>query len=156
MKSQAVESITKEIRVSLTPEAAFRLFTEGMSTWWPLDSHSVSGARARSVVCDGRSEGRIYEVEDDGTEHLWGTVIKWEPPSLFVFTWHPGRDSSSAQQVHVSFTPESEGTLVRLVHSGWEKLGEEAAHTRRGYDTGWDLVLGKRFGGEARRLRRSE
>ena len=107
MKSQAVESITKEVRVPLTPEAAFRLFTEGMSTWWPLDSHSVSGARARSVVCDGRPEGRIYEVEDDGTGHLWATIRRpgaaasknWPATSRPRLTTCKGRIMSSYRRL---------------------------------------------------------
>jgi uncharacterized protein YndB with AHSA1/START domain len=90
---------------------------------------------------------RIYEIADDGSEHAWGTVVSWDPPSGLSFTWHPGREVSTAQHVELSFEPAAEGTTVRLVHSGWEKLGKDAEHARPGYDIGWDLVFGTCFGG---------
>jgi uncharacterized protein YndB with AHSA1/START domain len=114
-----------------------------MSAWWPLASKSVHGERARRVVFETGEGGRIYEIARDGGEADWGRVLVWDHPNHVVFTWHPGRESNTAGTVDVSFTPEESGTLVRLVHSGWEKLGDQAREVRAGYDTGWDEVFGR-------------
>lgn len=135
--------VRKTIRVSLGPEAAFQLFTEGIATWWPLRSHSVGEDRAVSCTLEGMVGGRIYETLDDGSQSDWGRVTEFDPPASLGFTWHPGRTPETEQQVRVTFKQVEEGTEVNLVHSGWEILGERAAEMRAGYETGWDFVLGK-------------
>jgi uncharacterized protein YndB with AHSA1/START domain len=145
-KSDAVEKLApvrKSIQVSLAPEAAFKLFTEGIATWWPLRSHSVGEDRAVSCTLEPKVDGRIYETLDDGSQSDWGRVIAYEPPHMLAFTWHPGRAPETAQQVEVTFSAVDGGTRLQLVHQGWELLGEQAVETRNGYDTGWDYVLGQ-------------
>ncbi|MCG8481252.1 MAG: SRPBCC domain-containing protein [Spirochaetales bacterium] len=140
-----IDPILKTVRVSLSPSDACALFTERIASWWPLETHSVGGDRARTVVFESGIGGRIYEVLDDGTESDWGRVTAWEPPARITFTWHPGRPIDTAGEVTVEFVAEGHETVVTLIHKGWEKLGERASEIRSGYDTGWDLVFGKRF-----------
>jgi hypothetical protein len=136
-----VEPVLKRLKVGLQREAAFRLFTEGISTWWPLKTHSVGEDQAVSCVMEGKAGGRIYEVMKDGRESEWGKVLVWEPFTKLVFTWHPGRTPDTAQEVTVVFQNTPSGTLVELEHGGWELLGDKAPSHREGYDMGWDLVL---------------
>ena len=138
---EAIEPVRKEIQVSLSPEAAFRLFTDGIARWWPLRSHSVGEEKAESCVFEGRVGGRIYEIMQGGRQAEWGRVLSYEPPRRVVFSWYPGRTQATAQEVTLTFTPVEAGTLVELVHRGWETLGEKAQEMRRGYHTGWDTVL---------------
>ncbi len=145
-----VDPIVKTITVDLDPERAFALFTDGIDTWWPLDSHSIGGSRSVRCVLQCRAGGDVYEVLDDGTRHDWGRVTAWEPPSLLRFTWHPGRSAETEQVVEVVFAASSEGCTVTLTHSGWEALGSEADKTRQGYDTGWDRVFCECYSGACR------
>ena len=138
--------VEKTVTVKWSPEAAFRRFTEEIDTWWPLKTHSVGQEDAETVVFEGRVGGRIYEKQRDGSTADWGIVRIWEPPRRVVFTWHPGRESDTAQEVDIRFSPEGEGTRVALTHRGWELLGPDAAKTRDEYDSGWDLVLGRYVG----------
>lgn len=140
---QAIPPVEKSIRVPLPPEQAFRRFTENMGDWWPLARYSVGLEEARGVVFEGRTGGRIYEVQTDGTEADWGRVTVWEPSRRVAFTWHPGRPESTRQEVAVTFRPEADGTRVELVHSGWERLPEKPLETREQYRGGWDFVLGR-------------
>lgn len=144
-RSDRIAPVRKSIRVDRSPDAAFRRFTEGIGEWWPIESHGVSGSGAARVAFEGRIGGRICETGPDGAEHVWGTVTVWDPPRRVAFTWHPGRAADTRQEVEVTFHPAGGGTRVDLVHSGWERLGEEAAGTRARYDAGWELVL-SRFG----------
>ncbi|CAN5830030.1 SRPBCC family protein [soil metagenome] len=139
----STDPLVKEITVPLAPERAFALFTDGIATWWPLASHSV--ARANAVGCrfEPRVGGRLLEVARDGSEHVWGRVRAWEPPARLVVTWHPGREAETAQELSVTFSPEGNGTRIRLVHAGWELLGDAGRVERDNYDPGWDYVLGR-------------
>lgn len=141
-----VAPVRKTVRVGWDVEAAFRRFTEGMGEWWPLATHSVGQESAVGVVLEGRVGGRLYETGTDGSTSDWGRVTAWEPPVRVSFTWHPGREADSAQQVEVTFTAEENGTRLELIHSGWVRLGEGGAAVREDYDKGWEMVLG-RFAG---------
>ena len=143
MQSVNIEPVRKQFRVSLSPEKAFELFTAGIGTWWPLATHSVGEDQAETCSFEGWVGGRIVEVLKDGSQSEWGKVLIWEPSRRVSFHWYPGRTPDTAQQVSVTFSEIPNGTLVELVHVGWETLGEDALARRDGYDTGWDYVLAK-------------
>lgn len=140
-RAKTVDPLVKKVVVPLTVRDAFELFTSGMASWWPLKTHSVAEERAVTCRCESGVGGRIYEVDDAGREHLWGTVHVWQPPERVVFNWHPGRDATTAQEVEVRFSAAPEGTAVELEHRKWETLGGEAEEIRSGYDAGWDITL---------------
>jgi uncharacterized protein YndB with AHSA1/START domain len=86
----------------------------------------------------------LYETDDQGAEHDWGVLTAWEAPRRVAFTWHPGYDDPMRHtNVEVTFSADGAGTRVDLVHTDWEKLGDRAAESIKGYDSGWDLVLGR-------------
>lgn len=136
-----IEPVVKDLVVSATPEAAFRRFTAEIDTWWPKSTHSVSQERCASVHWDGPKGADIYELEEDGTRHVWGTVRVWDPGSRLVTSWHPGRGAEEAQEVELLFESVQGGTRVTLEHRGWDVLGEKAEATRSNYDGGWQGVL---------------
>jgi uncharacterized protein YndB with AHSA1/START domain len=142
LQSVKIEPLRKQLKVGLSPEKAFHLFTEGIGKWWPLPTHSVGLDEATSCYFEGRVGGRIMEVLKDGSESEWGKVLAWKPYESVTFQWYPGRMPDTAQEVTVTFKDlEEGGTLVELVHTGWETLGDRAQEARTGYDSGWDFVL---------------
>lgn len=144
LQETRIEPLRKELKVGLSQEQSFRLFTEGIHKWWPLPTHSVGEEQAQSCYFEGWVGGRIMEVLKDGSEAEWGKVLVWQPYELVRFHWYPGRTPDTAQQVTVKFSPLKDGgTRVELIHVGWETLGVRAREARAGYDTGWDFVLAK-------------
>lgn len=137
--------VVKSVTVARPVADAFQVFTEGLGSWWPLETHSLGQSGDGRCGCEGGEGGVFWEETQDGTRHTWGTIISWQPPRKLVFTWHPGRDETLAQQVEVSFTAEGDGTRVDLVHTGWEVLGPAAEETRAGYDSGWERVFVQRY-----------
>lgn len=133
--------LRKSIVVPWSQERAFTRFTSELGSWWPLKTHSVGGAEARGCGFEGRVGGQVYEELADGSRRVWGTVLAWEPPERALFTWHPGREPETAQQVEVRFVPVSGGTRLELTHTGWERLGNQARQARRSYPLGWTYVL---------------
>ncbi|MGH2735146.1 MAG: SRPBCC domain-containing protein [Actinomycetota bacterium] len=134
--------LTKRARVTLPPDRAFALFTEGIDSWWPATSHSIGEDQVVEVVFEARLGGRIYERLHDGTQHDWGEVTAWEPPHLFVCTWNPTTESRPPTELEVRFVAEGDRTLVELEHRHWERLGDRGAVLRAQYDPGWDYVFG--------------
>jgi uncharacterized protein YndB with AHSA1/START domain len=145
MSTQATgTAVRRSVKVNKSVEDAFRLFTEGMSTWWPLDSHSIGkdGVDPEAAVLEGREGGRLYERMADGDTSHWGTVLVWEPPSRVVLSWEL-RPDRPATEVEVRFSPAGDGTRVDLEHRGWERLGDDAEEARGSYGSGWEVVLGR-------------
>ncbi|MDF0596181.1 SRPBCC domain-containing protein [Psychromarinibacter halotolerans] len=144
--------IVKTVTVPLDPKRAFRLFTEEMSDWWPLDSHSLSaqdGTPARSVTVTPTKGGPVFETKPDGTTAPWGRVTEWSPGKRFAMSWHVGQPEQNASHVSVSFDVVADGTKVTLVHDNWDAHGETAAERHAGYVTGWQMVLAARYGAAA-------
>jgi uncharacterized protein YndB with AHSA1/START domain len=135
--------IKKSVTVAAPVERAFRVFTEEIHTWWPLRTHAVDTQNSDIVILEGRKGGRLYERTPSGHEHVWGTVVAWEPPNRVGCSWHPGRGEETAQEVEVTFTPVAEGTRVDVRHWGWETLGDRLDETVASYNEGWDVVIGR-------------
>lgn len=132
---RTVPPVVREVRVTCDQATTFALFTSHIGAWWPLATHSVHGADASVAFEDDRLVERL------GSQvAVWGHVLAEDPPRSFRMTWHPGRDAADATEVSVEFVPDGEGTIVRLTHSGWERLAD--GESRRGqYDSGWVPVL---------------
>lgn len=138
---ESVAPLVKTVIVPVDPTRAFELFTTHLDAWWPMATHSVGGADAESVTLQAGVGGQIVESLADGRTEVWGTVTQWAPPRLVAFSWHPGRSDGEATAVLVSFAGTGAGTRVELTHTGWEARPDSVA-SRRGYDSGWDVVLG--------------
>lgn len=133
--------VEKSVTVSVPVERAFEVFTAEIGTWWPLRTHAVDTERSETVVMEGRVGGRLFERTPTGEEHVWGTLVAWEPPNRIVYSWHPGRGEETAQEVEITFSPEAEGTRVDIRHYGWERLGDRLEKTIASYNEGWDKVI---------------
>jgi uncharacterized protein YndB with AHSA1/START domain len=138
---KTIEPVRRSIDVGCSVTEAFRIFTAEIDSWWPLATHSIGQADAVACHFEGREGGRIYETHGDGSVHPWGTVTVWEPPARLVFSWHPGRDAATAQEVELRFLALDSGARVELEHRGWEILGDKAEETRNAYESGWAGVL---------------
>src|SRR5262249_18393996 len=95
-KTEMTATDLNAVRKSITERApqatAFRVFTEGMATWWRLETHHIGKAAPQTIVIEPRVGGRCYERGVDGSECVWGRVLLWEPPARYVFTWEISAD----------------------------------------------------------------
>ena len=147
MTMQATETapIHKTVLVPLPVEKAFTLFTDGMDTWWPFASHSIGGEKVETAIVEPVEGGRWYERLADGTEHDWGTVTAWDPPTRFAVDWSVS-ENVVGTELELTFTPEGDNTRVELEHRRWEGC---APGSRANYSEGWDFVLGRFVGAAA-------
>ena len=130
-------TIRKSIRVECSREVSFRVFCSEIGAWWP----GGFGGADITMMLETRVGGRLYEKRSDGTEYVIGLVMAYEPPSLVAFSWRaPSWELTT--QVEVRFIADGTGTRIELEHGGFgqeEKLRE----ARKGYDGGWEFVLGR-------------
>jgi uncharacterized protein YndB with AHSA1/START domain len=70
-------------------------------------------------------------------------VTAWEPARLLGLTWtQAGWPQGASTQLEITFEPTTGGgTVVRLTHSGFERV-PGAIDFIAGYDAGWKEVLG--------------
>jgi uncharacterized protein YndB with AHSA1/START domain len=143
-------AVRKSVTVQASVDKAFRVFTEGLDTWWPRTHHIGKSPMTKGVI-EGVAGGRCYSEQADGTECDWGKILVWEPPHRFVMawqvthTWGYEADLANASEVEVRFTPEPGGvTRVDLEHRYFERHGEGWEILRTSVDSsgGWGLLLG--------------
>jgi uncharacterized protein YndB with AHSA1/START domain len=142
------DTLRKTITVAAPREVAFRVFTQGMTTWWPLATHKIGKAPAAQAVLEPRVGGRWYEKGDDGSECDWGRVLAWDPPAGLSLDWQIDRqwqyDPSFHTEVVVRFVPEDAGrTRVELEHRNLDRFGVYRDQIVAAFDSpgGWQNLL---------------
>jgi uncharacterized protein YndB with AHSA1/START domain/DNA-binding HxlR family transcriptional regulator len=140
--------VRKSITVEAAQERAFAIFTGGLATWWPLDTHHIGRQKPQTAVLEPRPGGRWYERAADGTECNWGHVLAWEPPSRVVLSWEISADWQSdpgtKTEVEVRFIAEGPTTTrVELEHRGLESYGDKARAMQARFESpgGWGGLL---------------
>lgn len=136
----ALADIVKTLHVDRPIDHAFTTYVDGIGEWWPVDTHSVSGAGSFIEL----NPSGCFETAPDGSRSQWGTITTWDAPTHIAHTWHPGAPEDPHTAVDITFVSDDGGTTVVLTHSGWDAAGA-AQHERDDYDTGWDYVLGCYF-----------
>ncbi|MGB2694225.1 MAG: SRPBCC domain-containing protein [Dehalococcoidia bacterium] len=127
MTTQSAHDVIElEVRVAAKPETVFPLISEGagMARWFgsTAEIEPRTGARLR--------------VDINGRDIAGGEVVEVVQNQRIVFTFgwegdaHPVPVGST--RVEISLTPDGDGTLVRLRHSGL--TAEQAAQHKEGWD----------------------
>ena len=147
--------VRQSIVVEAPRERAFTVFTEGMTSWWPMESYSIAPAPMAAAVIEAREGGRWFERSEDGSETEWGRVLVWDPPGRVLLVWQLSAqwsyDPSLHTEIEVRFTAEDDGrTRVDLEHRKLEAYAEAAEQMRAvlGSDDGWGGPL-RRFAAAA-------
>jgi hypothetical protein len=136
-----IEPLRLSFDIKCDPDHAFHVWTTQLSVWWPR-GHSASGDPDTVVTLEPRRGGRIYERTSDGSEIDWGEITTWSPPHRLGYLWHIGRDRQDATDVELTFVDLGDGTTrLDIVHSGWERLGAEAAEWRQANTGGWSALI---------------
>ena len=96
--------------------------------------------------------GRCYDIDANGSECQWGTVLALDPPHRFAFAWHVqpnwtlDLDPARQSEVEVTFTPvDANRTSVRLEHRNLERHGDGSSGLREAVDSpgGWTISLAR-------------
>lgn len=74
----------------------------------------------------------------EGEKLCWGTVLEIDPPKRLVHTFTHNWLKNVETKVTWTLTETSGGTVLNLVHEGWEKVDEDAFNMGANHDVGWD------------------
>lgn len=136
-----IEPIRLSFEVDCPADRAFEVWTARIDQWWPAD-HTVSGEADATVFLERRPGGRIFERTASGSEHDWGEVTIWEPPSRLGYLWHLRRDRADATEVEIQFIDRGDSTTrVEIEHRNWEVLGAQGESWRDRNRSGWATLL---------------
>jgi uncharacterized protein YndB with AHSA1/START domain len=136
MRTEAMDLVVrKSVTVAAEPEHAFKVFTEEIASWWPVETHSIH--KQTTPVFEGRPGGRLYERTADGKEEHWAKVLEWEPPHRLVLEWRVNPERPPTE-IEITFNAEGAATRVELEHRGFD-----TEEFRDSYDEGWDVVIGR-------------
>jgi uncharacterized protein YndB with AHSA1/START domain len=149
-RAASAHAVRRIVRVKGTPDHAFAVFTEAMSAWWPLQTHTIGAQPAAEAIIEPRTGGRWFERAADGSETDWGRVLVWEPPHRLVLSWQitPDwrHDPAIATEVEISFqAQDGDRTRVELEHRGLQTYGDQAEQMRATFassEGGWGHLLG--------------
>jgi uncharacterized protein YndB with AHSA1/START domain len=104
----------------------------------------------KRAIVEGRTGGRCYTEQTDGTDCDWGSVLVWDPPHRLVLAWQINSswqfepDLAKSSEVEIRFTSLMDGqTRVDLEHRHFDRLGAggEAMCAMVGSDNGWSGTL---------------
>jgi len=146
-----IPALHRSVTVNASVEKAFKVYTEGFSTWWP-PQHHIGAADLAEAILEPHEGGRWFERGTDGSECDWGRVLAYEPPARLLLAWHLNGawsydpDPGHASEIEVTFTELGDGrTRVDVEHRAFERHGATAAQVQAGVsgDEGWLMILNR-------------
>lgn len=133
------DSVRVSVSIAVPPALAFEMFTRDIDRWWRRGvKFRPSGRNGGLIRLEPQVGGRLFEsIDGEGGPHVFevGRVSAWDPPRLLAFSWRNTNFAPHEQtSVEVSFAPNSQGTLVSLVHRGFSVLPADhpARHGQEG------------------------
>ncbi|WP_158641413.1 SRPBCC family protein [Amycolatopsis eburnea] len=146
-----------DVVVDVTPEHAFRVFTERFDEVKPRE-HNLLPVPIERTVLEPEAGGTVYDVGADGSRCTWARVLACEPSERLVLSWDISprwqleTDPGHTSEVEIRFTPDGAGrTRVALEHRHLDRHGDGwQSFTSLGSGSGWPLYL-DRFRAATRR-----
>jgi uncharacterized protein YndB with AHSA1/START domain len=128
-----MDCIEREIVIAAPPERVYEIVTqpEHMGAWFGDAGAERAGDTIRMRWAE-HGEAELRVVQED-------------PPHAFAYRWDANDPGIGDTLVEFTFTPEGEGTRLKVVESGWTQLNtsaERQAELRDGNTGGWKHELG--------------
>lgn len=143
--------VRRSIHIGAAPERVWQEFTsfERMNAWWgAMTGDPVAGESKgqRLVAYEPRVGGHIeMQVSFDGQPVSYGgTIVTFELARELTFEndWIPNQGWVAPTLLTIRLAPALGGTLVEVMHHGFERTGDAAAAAadHAGYEGGWGLT----------------
>ena len=132
------DQATVTVSLSVTPEAAFEIFTRDINLWWRRGPRFRNVAGDAGIICiEPKVGGRVFESRtgdgesrtSDAGQDAPETVIEigrtkvWDPPARLVFEWRLSNFAPDEKtEVEVLFERVRSGTRVTVMHRGWSHI----------------------------------
>ncbi|MFY0638008.1 SRPBCC family protein [Maricaulis maris] len=127
--------IEKSVFLKASPDRVWDFLTrpELLARWFhPADTELVPNAAFALLSNSG-----------DGTKVCWGEVLEAEPPTRLVYSFTHQWLEGHQTRVEWTLSPVASGTLLQLVHDGFEGAPVDVFDSLCGHDAGWDEHFAK-------------
>ncbi len=141
--------VRRSILIHAAPARVWREFQthERMSAWWGAmrDPPKLGAPNGMKLVTyDPQAGGMVLmEIIDDGTPYRFGgRITVFDAPRELTFEndWIPNQGWQAPTYITLRLTPALDGTLIELMHHGFERTGGAAGATHAGYEGGWGML----------------
>jgi uncharacterized protein YndB with AHSA1/START domain len=145
----SILAVRRSIHIHAPPGRVWQEFTsfERMNRWWGFTTgtpEAGKGTGQRLVTYEPREGGRIeMEVIYQGAPIRYGgTIVAFTPNQELTFEsdWIPNQGWLRPTLITIRLTAALGGTLVEILHHGFENTGENGSDEHAGYEGGWNMV----------------
>lgn len=130
-------AVIVSLRVKVSREEAFRVFTEEIGLWWRPNGLFEITPRGDGVLrFEPGEHGRLVTTLPDGKAFEIGRITAWAPGVRLAFTWRQATFApDQLTQVEVRFDAVDGETRVTVEHRGWDRIPQDHA-ARHGFPLG--------------------
>jgi len=148
-KVQSILVVRRSIHILATPERVWEEFTsfERMNRWWGVIIGTPEAGKPngqRLITYEPRVGGHVeMEVLYQGAPLRYGgKIVVFEPGQELTFEcdWIPNQGWLRPTLITLRLTAALGGTLVELMHHGFEHTGANGSDEHTGYEGGWSMT----------------
>lgn len=146
---QSMLVVRRSIHIQASPERVWEEFEsfERMNRWWGITVGTPEAGKPTGqtlLMYEPRLGGRIeMGVLFDGTAMRYGgNIIVFEAGHELTFEsdWIPNLGWLNPTLITIRLTPALGGTLVELMHHGFERTGARGRQDHADYEGGWNMI----------------
>jgi uncharacterized protein YndB with AHSA1/START domain len=146
--TESVLVVRRSIYIEASPERVWQEFEsfERMNRWWGamIGVPEAGTSKGQRLVTYDPPAGRIeMEVMIDGNPARYGgQIVTFAPGRELSFEndWIPNQGWRAPTRMTIRLTPALKGTVVEILHYGFEHTGEDAGSEHAGYEGGWGMT----------------
>jgi uncharacterized protein YndB with AHSA1/START domain len=146
----SILSVRRSIHIKAAPERVWREFgsRERMACWWGVlrEPPEIGKPNGMELVSYEPRVGAMLEMRIENADGLWrfgGAITVFDPPRELTFEndwFEPSEGWLKPTYITLRLTPALDGTLVELLHHGFERIGGDPGATHAGYEGGWGML----------------
>lgn len=146
---RSVLKIRRSVFINAASDKVWRQFSdiERMRQWWGAVKGEPQAGTPQGQVLETfepKAGGRIeMAVSMDGARLSYGGEIKIFAHGrdlTFENDWIPNRGWAAPTFITIRLISALGGTLVELIHHGFERVGSDAAAEHEAYEQGWGMT----------------
>jgi uncharacterized protein YndB with AHSA1/START domain len=120
-------AVLVSLRVAASPQRAFEVFTQEISTWWrPNGLFQLTPRGDGELRFEGGEGGRLVTKLPSGKAFEIGRISAWVPGERLAFSWRQATFTpDQITYVDVRFEPIGDETRITVEHRGWDAIPQE-------------------------------
>ena len=124
--------ITKTIFLKAPPEHVWKFLTEAdrLALWFHKGGVDLKANGDYTLLSN------TYGKENE--KLCWGKVLEFDPPRRLVHTFTHNFIKGAETRCVWTLEAAEGGTVLTLVHDGWENVEDNVFNMAADHDTGWD------------------